>query len=221
MTITEKGKKREGRGKGDGVEYKPYIKAREFNSIGTCSNFIDWKNGKQYEFLSQTELFVFCMLRWDDDVIDIKEQYPLENEKVEKILKKLNDMAKERGEAKIKSPIKGGAPLTTDMLVIYRDGRKKAVSVKYDKTNISNRDVEKLWIEREYWISQGVEWKLYDQSDVNRNLVNNIMLVTEFYDESRVFDRISRLKHLIATKKLVVNMEDQILDFSKLSSDLE
>ena len=47
MRISEKGKQKEKRGLGVGPDYKPYIKVREFNSLGTCSNYVDWKNQRQ------------------------------------------------------------------------------------------------------------------------------------------------------------------------------
>lgn len=41
--ISDQRKRQEGRGTGTEKDYKPYIQAREVNSLGTCSNPIDWK----------------------------------------------------------------------------------------------------------------------------------------------------------------------------------
>ncbi len=221
MRISEKGKRKEKRGLGVGTDYKPYIKAREFNSLGTCSNYVDWKNQRQYEFLSQTELQVFITYRWDDNVVDIREQFPLDNILVEKILREKNSELRKKGQKLIKSPVVNGNPMTTDLLVFYKDRHKEAISVKYDKNTLTNRDIEKLWIEKMYWKNQGVDWNLVDAAMINKVLVHNVMLVTEFYDKSRVFDKISLIKHLIATKQLIVNLEDEILDFSQLLNELE
>lgn len=221
MGISEKGKRRQKRGLGEGTDYKPYIKAREFNSIGTCSNYIDWKNQRQYEFLSQTELSVFITYRWDDSVVEIREQYPLDIRLVKKIVQQKNAEMCLYNEEVIKSPVRNGKPMTTDLLVFYKDGRKKAISVKYDRNNLTDRDIEKLWIEKTYWEKQNVEWELVDNSMINKILVHNIMLITEFYDRNRVFDKVSLLKHLIATKQLKVNLEDEILDFSQLLKQVE
>lgn len=211
--ISEKSKEREGRGKGNGKDYKPYIKAREFNSLGICSNFVDWKTGRHVELFSQTELAAYCTLHWDDSVIDINEQYPLDNESVTAILHKKNRELKERRLPALKSPIINNAPMTSDLVVTYADSKKKVFLVKYNKKSISERDIEKLWIEKTYWNQLGCEWKLIDQSDVNMILVKNIMLVTEFYDESRIFDEVSLIKHAIATKELEVDLEHDILNF--------
>ena len=37
----------EGRGKGSGASYKPWIQTREISSCGTCSNPKDWKTGRE------------------------------------------------------------------------------------------------------------------------------------------------------------------------------
>lgn len=76
--ISEQRKRQEGRGTGTKKDYKPYIQAREINSLGTCSNPIDWKTGRTIELLSQGESALWHILRWNDDVIDIREQYPLD-----------------------------------------------------------------------------------------------------------------------------------------------
>ena len=70
----------EGRGKGSGASYKPWIQTREISSCGTCSNPKDWKTGRTVELLSQGEAYFWHMLRWDDNILDIREQYPLDLE---------------------------------------------------------------------------------------------------------------------------------------------
>ena len=45
LTKTNEYKLEEGRGKGHGRDYKPWIETREVSSSGTCSNPIDWKTG--------------------------------------------------------------------------------------------------------------------------------------------------------------------------------
>ena len=76
--ITEKGKLRQNRGTGHHETYKPWIMAAEFNSQGTCSEIVDWKHGRSIQLLSQGEAAAYYLLRWNDDIDDIREQYPLE-----------------------------------------------------------------------------------------------------------------------------------------------
>ena len=83
--ITEEGKLKQNRGTGTGADYIPWIRAREFNSKGTASTFADYKHGREIQVLSQGELYYYYLLRWQDDVVDIREQYPLDFEETIKI----------------------------------------------------------------------------------------------------------------------------------------
>ena len=76
-TITDKRKVKENRGTGTGADYKPWIQAREMSSIGTKSVIQDWKHGRSIQCLSQGEARAYYLLRWRDDVLDIREQFPL------------------------------------------------------------------------------------------------------------------------------------------------
>ena len=62
----------EGRGKGSGASYKPWIQTREISSCGTCSNPKDWKTGRTVELLSQGEAYFWHILRWDDNILDVQ-----------------------------------------------------------------------------------------------------------------------------------------------------
>ena len=72
-------KTKKNRHMGEGVEkdYLPYITTSEFNSLGTTSVIVDWKTGRGVHCLSQAEAYWYYVLRWDDNNVDIREQYPL------------------------------------------------------------------------------------------------------------------------------------------------
>lgn len=78
-------KQRKGYGKGEGVNYKPYILTRESNSVGTTAILNDYKNGRQVHLLSQAELKWFYVLRWNDNNVDVREQFPLDMKLVSKV----------------------------------------------------------------------------------------------------------------------------------------
>ena len=205
--ITEKGKQREGRGQGRGAGYKPYIQGREFNSQGTCSTPVDWKTGRTVELLSQAEKAVWYVLRWDDQVEDILEQYPLDLDKTVALADKYE----------IRHPKDRSTRMTTDFLVIFKNGSRTAVSVKSSEADLKKeRTIEKLYLEKKYWEEEGAGFSLVFKSNVNMIAVNNIRLVTEFYNADAVFDESSALKHLIARKIIPVDMENEPLNFRKL-----
>ena len=195
------------RGTGAGVGYKPYIQCREFNSLGTCSTPIDWKTGRTVELLSQAEKAVWYLLRWENDVVDILEQYPLD-------LSKTVSLAEAYG---IRHPKDTRTRMTTDFLVVMKDGTRNAVSVKSDESDLKNRrTVQKLFLEKTFWENEGVPFVIMLKSRMNMTKVHNIRMVTEFYDPTRVFDDISALKYLIARKVIPVDMESALLDYQKL-----
>ena len=137
--ITEEGRLRRGRGTGEGKDYKPWLENREVNSMGTASEVIDYKTGRQVHLLSQGEVYWYYLLRWRDDVTDIREQFPLELEMTVEISRKLG----------FRHPYNEKTRMTTDMLITKTDGTYEAYSVKTDKSVLDNaRNIEKLYIEK-------------------------------------------------------------------------
>ena len=197
-------------GMGAGKDYLPYITTSEFNSCGTTSVIKDWKTGRGVHCLSQGEAYWYYVLRWDDDNVDIREQYPLKVEDTVKI-------ARVNG---FKHPVNAKHVMTTDFLVTKADGTYHAYSVKVSR-NMSRRTLELLCIEKIYWNSRNIPFTLLFKEDINKVLVNNIRLVTEFYDPTRVYDIWSALKHKIAIKEFKVDLSKTPLMKEDLQKLLE
>ena len=208
--ISNKTKKLRKMGEGTGKDYLPYITTSEFNSIGTTAVVKDWKTGRGVHCLSQGEALWYYILRWDDSNVDIREQFPLDKTITDEI-------AKESG-----FRIPGGEDhiMTTDFLVTKKDNSLQAYSVKLDR-NLSDRVLQLLYIEKKYWISQNIPFDILFKTDVNRILASNIRLVTEYYDAKWVFDEYSALKHKIAIKEIVTDMESKELTTEDLKKILE
>lgn len=206
--ITEQGKIKEGRGHGTGANYKPWIKIRELNSQGTASAVIDYKHGREIQLLSQGEVYYYYMLRWRDDVADIREQYPLELDLTIDICDKLG----------YKHPKNEQTRMTTDLLVTKDDGTLQAYSVKNDESALNDaRTVEKLYVEKLYWKSLNVPYKIVFKSEVNKTFVKNIMDVVSCYDLKSVQDIQGLIRHKIAHKEMIVDMETAPLDYAALT----
>ena len=216
--ISEEGKYARKRGTGKGADYKPWILTRELNSIGTTANIIDWKHGRAIHLLSEGEEMYYYLLRWDDNVVDIREQFPL-------ILEDTVRIAAEYG---IRHPGTTKRTMTTDLLVTYSDGSLCAYSVKDSRKSVDAeladteeakrkalRTAEKLFIEKSYWVEKGIKWKLVYKEDLNRTEIDNIRRVVQYYDPETVHDEISKLKHKIATKQIHVDMK-KALDYKSL-----
>ena len=202
--MSQKGKLREKRGTGSGADYKPWIQTGEFGFRGTTSNPIDWKTGRQVQLLSQGEAIAWYLLRWDDDNLDVREQFPLELEETKKIAEAYG----------IKHPAdRSGNPvvMTTDFLVTRANG-EIAISIKSDLKSFkaNNRAIEKAYIEKKYWERQGVPFYLLTKEDMNRAMADNIRNVVAFYNADFFPDAISLLKKLIARKLIAVDMTKPI-----------
>ena len=200
--ISEKTKAMRKMGQGTGADYKPYITTSEFNSQGTTSVITDWKTGRAVHCLSQGEMYWYYILRWDSKNIDVREQYPLDYNETVAIASKMGFPAPKE-------------IMTTDMLVTKTDGSEVAYSVKANR-DLSRRDLQLLCIEKQYWMNHGKECQLVFKTEMNRILASNIRLVVEFYDPSRVFDKISAIKHKIAIKEYQIDMGHEFLDESML-----
>jgi hypothetical protein len=170
----------------------------------------DWKTGRQVHCLSQSEALWYYVLRWRDDIADIREQYPLDNIQTTMIAEQLG----------FRHPGKKDHVMTTDFLATKTDGSYTAYSVKPDK-RLSERTLQLLCIEKIYWKNNDVPFQMLFKDEVNMILANNIRLVTEFYDESKVFDKYSEVKHMIATKEIDVDLTKKILDNTDIDRMLE
>lgn len=197
---SEKTKNTLNMGKGSGKKYKPRIQVGEFGSSGTAARVVDWKTGRVVHLLSQNEVYAWYILRWQDDVIDINEQYPL-------ILEDTQNLCEQYG---IKHPSYKGSPvaMTTDLLVTTVKGQM-AFSIKSNK-KLSDRTLEKLFIEQKYWESKKVPWKLLTRDEIDFTYAYNIRDVVAFYDTTVFPDDITRLKYLIAHKKINVDLTKKI-----------
>lgn len=205
---SDEGKLREGRGTGRGKDYKPWIKIRERNSIGTASSIPDWKHGRMVELLSQGEVWYYYYLRWRDDVEEIREQFPLDPVKTA-------DVARSLG---FRVP---GGIMTTDLLVTMTDGRNIAISVKNSPRDLDKRRTLELQaIECAYWHTLGVPWSVVFKDRLNPVEIMNIRDVISCYDSARICDEFGLARHLIARKVITVDMTQEI-DYVRLIESLK
>ena len=162
--ISNKNKLKRKMGTGEGANYKPFITTSEFNSIGTTTVIRDWKTGRGVHCLSQGEMYWYYLLRWDDNNIDIREQYPLNREETLAIADKLG----------VKHPGNNDYIMTTDFLVTKSDNTFHAYSIKTSGDSLNDRDLEILCIEKMYWKSKNIKYSLLFKTDANTIMVHNI-----------------------------------------------
>ncbi len=161
----------EGRGQGVGKDYKPWITVHDFPSEGIISRQPGWKSNRVCHFLSNNELRYFYLLEWADNVIDIREQYPMNLEDTLRIADKIG----------IKHPInsKYEVPyvMTSDFMITVNIDGKETNIVRTIKpaSNLEKKSViEHFEIERRYWAEKGISWGIVTDKDIPRIFVSNI-----------------------------------------------
>jgi hypothetical protein len=168
--------KKEGKGQGYGENYQPWFTAKQVSSRGNTYRPNGIKTRREHLFLSDWEYFYFLLLDWSDNIIEIREQYPLlELEETLEIAKNLNvdhPMDPRKNDLKV---------ITTDFLITFCDGTEYAISIKPYKL-LTDRELEKMEIERLYWEKRGVCWELVTDKDISVVYAKNIEFVHSTYN---------------------------------------
>lgn len=164
---------KEGRGQGEGRDYKPWLTIQDFPSMGRVTRVFGWTTQRIHHFFSDTQLKYFYLLDWEEKVIDIREHYPLID--LEVVLNDTTDLKIDKFvDKKTKEPY----IITTTFLItlLDSDGKKSfaARSIKYASELSRRSTIEKLEIERRYWEAQGINWGIVTNKDINTVRAKNI-----------------------------------------------
>lgn len=178
-TSSSANKLKKGRGQGYGQNYTPFLYTREVPSLGKSTRIKGWKTGRVHHLLSTLESNYFLLLEWSQDIVDIREQFPLPQESTLKIAERLS----------IKHPrdIKTGEPIvmTTDFLIdIENNGVRRMVArtIKSASDLNSLRTIEKFEIERTYWHEQRVDWGIVTEFEIPKALAFNVGWIHSAFD---------------------------------------
>ena len=168
----------EGRGQGLGAGYTPWLYVQDFPSLGMVSRVSGATTGRIHHLMSNLELSLFYLLDWSDDVLDIREQYPLID---------LSHAIEIAENANIRYPYdtKSGFPyvLTSDFYVETSQSAM-IMSVKPSSELGKPRVREKLEIERRYWSKRGVGWSVMTENEINSIKARNIEWLSQARDLS-------------------------------------
>jgi hypothetical protein len=173
--------KREGRGLGEGQAYVSWLKVQDVPSRGRSHRMQGGKTGNRVvHLMSYLELQHFYTLEWDRRVFDYHEQYPLALEATKEIAQRMGIKHPARNSRRVASGgeisiVRAPNVMTTDFLVLYKDGGKtyrEAHCVKPSATLEGKRGErvrEKLRLESTYWEEHGTKWRLVTDEPVNRD----------------------------------------------------
>ncbi len=163
--------RREERGLGHGSVYKPWLTIRDVPSQGRSHRLLGVVTGRIHHLLSDIELGAFLIYDFRDDMQDIREQFPLDVE----VTRRISQEVGIRHPVDVRSRIE--LLQTTDFLLDLKRGDRiftLARTVKPSEALNDPRTVEKLGIERRYWTSRGVDWRILTERDLPPILLSNL-----------------------------------------------
>lgn len=198
-------------------EYVSAIKIQDFPSRGRVSRIKGRTTGRLHHLLSDLESNVFYLLDFQDEVIDIKEHYPLLD------LFDLDIDLENINLNKFKNKKTGEQYLfTTSFVITVKYGTReeyKAISVKNESQLYKATTQEKLEVERRYWKERGIEWCILTNKDIEVEMIENIkwlMLGDDDIDdgkklliESLIIDSI-KTSNSVSIASLITNIENLV-----------
>lgn len=138
-------RQKQGIGTGSGAKYQPWLNVTDTSSIGRIRRTWSSKTGRMHQLLSDVEFDVFVAAEWNREVIDIREQYPLDRAITQTVAHEL----------KIAHPCYRGTDvvtvMTVDFLLTMAGSNGKtllALNAKRDEEAEDERSLLKLEIQR-------------------------------------------------------------------------
>ncbi|SDK26725.1 TnsA endonuclease N-terminal domain-containing protein [Sediminibacillus albus] len=170
---------KEGRGQGELNNYKPWLTIQDVPSTGRVHRVMGWKTSRPHHLLSDLEFNYFCLAEWAENVIDIREQFPLDRE--------ITMCIADEKEIKHPKDNKTTTPtvMTTDFFLVVNDNgqvKYKARTLKMCEDLNNQRVLEKFEIEREYWERQGIDWAIVTEHELPVTILDNIKFIRQSYD---------------------------------------
>ena len=171
-----------GFGSGAGSSYLPWLRVQDLPSRGRSHKIHGVKVDRLHHLFSDLERAYFLVCEFSENVVDIREQYPLlPRESVQAIANSIG----------VRYPRYPGKKLpyvmTTDFLLTIKniDGSFKSVArtIKYRgdlEGEKARRTLEKLEVEKLFWIGQHVDWAIVTEEMFSPNLIKNLGLLRKF-----------------------------------------
>ncbi|TGB27801.1 transposase [Pseudomonas aeruginosa] len=171
-----------GFGAGAGAGYVPWLRVQDVPSMGRSWKIQGIKTGRIHHLLSDLERAYLLVCEFSEDVVDIREQYPLLPVESAQAIARAIGVRYPRYKST-------DVPLvmTTDFLLTVKqpDGDFKTVArtIKYQqdlKGKDSARTLEKLEVERRFWMGQGVDWSIVTEELFTPDLIKNLGLLRRY-----------------------------------------
>lgn len=185
----------EGRGAGEGKEYKPWLQVQDVKSRGRSTRIFSQKTQRVMHLLSDLQLHYYYLLEFDGGVIDIREHYPLLDLHEQNLLFDAK-LQKKLFNAKTNVP----HVFTTTFYVTkvntkgepYHEARVIKSSSELDKP----ATIERLQIIYSYFNKKEIDFGIVTEKDINKQMALNIGWVMTAFDLSD-FPEIEAIQHYL------------------------
>ena len=164
-----------GRGSGERGEYKSWLTTddispnfKEAAQITSCDWIID--DVRSVHLIGTLDIGFFHEMKWERDIVDIREYYPLDSARTLQIAKELKIAHNKDKITKI--PIF----MVSNFLVTYEKQGKQyseAIITSWSDKVSSKRFQNQLKIFKKYWSEKGVEVRLITENDINWTAARN------------------------------------------------
>lgn len=184
-------------GIGQGPEYKPWLRIQDVKSNGVRSLIYGRKTHREHHMMSLIESELFYLAEFSNNVIDIREQFPLLPLAYTQKIAKLLGVEHPR-HPKTKEPI----IMTTDQLLTIdsSEGIKyHAISVKPEGDSGNLRVLEKIDIERVCWELLGVKFSYFTGNELTRFQSGNIEWAASPFRENPISFSCEQIDYALST----------------------
>jgi hypothetical protein len=199
---------KEGRGQGVGADYKPWLTVRDVPSEGRSHRIFGHVTHRTHHLLSDLELATFLLLQWRESSTDIREQFPLDVS----ITKRLCE------DAGVGHPTIDGVPqlMSSDFVVTTNDKKNAsfALQVKHSSKLEDARTIEKLEIERRFWLEKETPWYLVTEKEIPPIVFKNIEWLYSLQQQELKLDEESQYFEFYS-KQVAQNLQLTVIDLCK------
>lgn len=178
---------REGRGTGAGSDYRPWLTINDVSSRGLSSRPFGITANRIHHLLSNNEAGVFYQADWSAAVVDVREQYPLPRADTRAIARRMGVVhPRDHGVDVVVTTdflldVVGADPWLSFELPPGEGARRLAVAVKPDDVYDDLRALDKLEIERRFWVDRDVAWILVTAGQLSRARTIKLRWLMEWY----------------------------------------
>ncbi|MGG1689417.1 TnsA endonuclease C-terminal domain-containing protein [Heyndrickxia ginsengihumi] len=172
---------KEGRGQGTGKDYKPWLQINDISSRSRTTRTFGHTTQRVHHLLSDLQLYYFYLLEFDENVTDIREQFPLLDFHEMDILIDSN-LSMKLFDSKTKVP-----HIFTASFLVTREGNGEephfqARIVKISSELEKKSTIERLELQRRYFKKKGIDFGIVTENEINKVLSKNIGWALAAYD---------------------------------------